>query len=135
MDDIDKSILFGSNGDWDSVLREIAGACTQSFFYAISVIVFIIAICNLYRRRTGGKKVLLTFSWTMATLGTTQFILSILTMVETLRVVQQLVKQAIDLTPNPPPPETYDFLYTARAVVFSTNKSVHHFIGSVVVLD
>ncbi|KAJ7745624.1 hypothetical protein B0H14DRAFT_2637100 [Mycena olivaceomarginata] len=27
--DIDKSILFGSNGDWDNVLREIAGACNS----------------------------------------------------------------------------------------------------------
>jgi hypothetical protein len=56
-------------------------------------------------------------------------------MVETLRLVQQLVKQAIDLTPDPPPRETYDFLYSAQVVVFATNKSVHHFIGSVVVLD
>ncbi|KAJ7858856.1 hypothetical protein B0H14DRAFT_2577581 [Mycena olivaceomarginata] len=115
--------------------QDSAAALKPGSAVAISVIVFIIAICNLYGRRTAGKKVLLTFSWKMATLGTTQFILSVLTMVETLRVVQQLVKQAIDLTPNLPPPETDDFLYTARAVVFSTNKSVHHFIGSVVALD
>ncbi|KAJ7858838.1 hypothetical protein B0H14DRAFT_2577564 [Mycena olivaceomarginata] len=46
-------------------------------------------------------------------------------MVETLRLVQQLVKQAIDLTPDPPPRETYDFLYSARVVVFATNKSLY----------
>ncbi|KAF8130006.1 hypothetical protein K438DRAFT_2032387 [Mycena galopus ATCC 62051] len=123
MDDIVNSAQF--NFYWKLALREISGTCVQIFFYAIFLILFIIAIRNLHRRETAGKIVLLTFSWVMVALGTAQVVLCIPMMVETLRLLRELVKQRTDLNPGPvPAPQfgTYNSLAFADNVVFVINN-------------
>ncbi|KAF8188210.1 hypothetical protein K438DRAFT_2019354 [Mycena galopus ATCC 62051] len=123
MDDIVNSAQF--NFYWKLTLREISGTCVQIFFYAIFLILFIIAIRNLHRRETAGKIVLLTFSWAMVALGTAQVVLCIPMMVETLRLLRELVKQRTDLNPDPvPAPQfgTYNSLVFADNVVFVINN-------------
>ncbi|KAJ7247048.1 hypothetical protein C8J57DRAFT_1359904 [Mycena rebaudengoi] len=113
---------------WDLVLREISGTCVQIFFYALYLNLFIFAIYTLGRRNTAGKGVLLTFSWVMAILGTTQAILRIPTTAVTLRMMQDLVRQRSNLNPGPAPPlelqKTYASLYMAQDVIFSINNLV-----------
>ncbi|KAJ7902847.1 hypothetical protein B0H14DRAFT_2667865 [Mycena olivaceomarginata] len=113
---------------WDLLLREISGTCVQIFFYAIYLNLFIFAIYTLGRRNTAGKGVLLTFTWVMAILGTTQAILRIPTTAVTLRMTQDLVQQRNNLNPGPAPPlelwKTYDSLYMAQDVIFAINNSV-----------
>ncbi|KAF8188238.1 hypothetical protein K438DRAFT_980266 [Mycena galopus ATCC 62051] len=94
-------------------------------FYVIFLILFIIAIHNLRRRETAGKKVLLGFSWAMAALGTAQVVLSIAITVGMLRLLQELVKQRTDLNPGPvpaPPLRTVILLGFAANLVFLINN-------------
>ncbi|KAF8188235.1 hypothetical protein K438DRAFT_1834092 [Mycena galopus ATCC 62051] len=63
----------------------------------------------------------------MATLGTTEAILRILIMAETLRLLKELVKLRTNLMPGPvpsPPLVTYNILYLVADVVFATNNFV-----------
>ncbi|KAF8143140.1 hypothetical protein K438DRAFT_1876652 [Mycena galopus ATCC 62051] len=110
---------------WKLMLREISGTCVQIFLYAIFLILWIIAIRTLGRRETAGKNVLLTFSWALAALGTTQVVLCIPITIETLRLLHELVQQRTDLNPGPvPAPQlrTYNSLEVAEEVVFVINK-------------
>ncbi|KAF8188217.1 hypothetical protein K438DRAFT_1834054 [Mycena galopus ATCC 62051] len=110
---------------WKLMLREISGTCVQIFLYAIFLILWIIAIRTLGRRETAGKTVLLTFSWALAALGTTQVVLCIPITVETLRLLHELVQQRTDLNPGPvPAPQlrTYNSLEVAEEVVFVINN-------------
>ncbi|KAF8188215.1 hypothetical protein K438DRAFT_1834050 [Mycena galopus ATCC 62051] len=94
MEDSVNYALF--NVYWDLVLSEILDTSVPIF-----LILFFIAIRNLGRRETAGKSVLLTFSWALAALGTAQAVLSISRTIETLRLLNKVVKQGADLNPSP----------------------------------
>ncbi|KAF8152860.1 hypothetical protein K438DRAFT_2026786 [Mycena galopus ATCC 62051] len=87
---------------WELALIEISGTCVQICFYTMFLILFIIAIHNLRRRETVGKNILLTFSWALAALGTTQLVLSIRRTVEALHILHELVtlKQPANINPT-----------------------------------
>ncbi|KAF8129998.1 hypothetical protein K438DRAFT_1887081 [Mycena galopus ATCC 62051] len=120
MEDSVNYALF--NVYWDLVLGEILDTSVHIFFYAIFLILFIIAIRNLGRRETAGKSVLLTFSWALAALGTAQAVLCISRTIETLRLLNKVVKQGADLNPGPVPARTYILLGFAEDVVFVVNN-------------
>ncbi|KAF8188257.1 hypothetical protein K438DRAFT_980589 [Mycena galopus ATCC 62051] len=125
MEDIVNSVVF--DWYWELVLREMSGTSVDIAFYMIFLILFIIAIHNLHRGEIAGKKVLLGFSWAMAVLGTTEVILRILIMAETLRLLKELVKLRTDLMPGPvpsPPLVTYIILSLAAYMVSVTNNLV-----------
>ncbi|KAF8143138.1 hypothetical protein K438DRAFT_1876647 [Mycena galopus ATCC 62051] len=115
MEDSVNYALF--NVYWDLVLSEILDTSVPIF-----LILFFIAIRNLGRRETAGKSVLLTFSWALAALGTAQAVLSISRTIETLRLLNKVVKQGADLNPGPVPARTYILLGFAEDVVFVVNN-------------
>ncbi|KAF8188205.1 hypothetical protein K438DRAFT_1972393 [Mycena galopus ATCC 62051] len=115
MDDIVNSALFDSY--WEVALRTIAGAYAP----------FTTLLQN-FDQIPHRKNVLLNFSWAMAALGTTQVILRISMTVETLRLVQELVKQRTNVNPSPmPAPQLWTYYgldFPATVVLITNNLTV-----------
>ncbi|KAF8134193.1 hypothetical protein K438DRAFT_1883420 [Mycena galopus ATCC 62051] len=73
---------------WDDIVVGFAGVAIEMFLYGFHLNMFIVALYTFASRTTAGRRVLLTFTWAMAVLGTTQMVLYLATSAIFLRLIK-----------------------------------------------
>ncbi|KAF7350000.1 hypothetical protein MVEN_01301500 [Mycena venus] len=116
------------NTYWSYLVRVVALLVIEMFFYVLYLNLFMVAIYTLFHRKTGGKRVLLTFTWVMAVLDTTQMVLQLVWgFMEAhylLRFIQHAMGPNAASTFQPSVRGTLDALNLAQGAIFSINNSV-----------
>ncbi|KAJ7711470.1 hypothetical protein B0H16DRAFT_1628241 [Mycena metata] len=115
---------------WSALSTSVIDVCVQLVLYGIYLVLFILAIHTLTRRKSGGKKLLLGYTWTMIVFGTVQLVVCLVQAAINVRCVEVLVKQDVagNLTSQPELARLAlldKALTIAQFMVFAVNKYVH----------
>ncbi|KAF7342284.1 hypothetical protein MVEN_01816500 [Mycena venus] len=81
---------------WDQLAQGSAMLVIEMFFYGFYLNLFLVAIYTLFHHKTAGKRVLLTFTWVMAILDTTQMVLRLVTNFMEAHLFLRVVQHDID---------------------------------------
>ncbi|KAJ7159607.1 hypothetical protein C8R46DRAFT_1224189 [Mycena filopes] len=107
---------------------EMSGACAQFISYGIYLNLFIISLHTLHRRKTTGNKILLTWTWAMAILGTVQIVLRLVRSALVIRFVGAsmpgMTQDSSSPASHPSPPAEYIPLRLAHAGMWLLNSVV-----------
>ncbi|KAJ7152402.1 hypothetical protein C8R46DRAFT_1228632 [Mycena filopes] len=106
----------------------MSGACAQFISYGIYLNLFIISLHTLHRHKTTGSKILLTWTWAMAILGTVQVVLCLVRSALVIRFVgasmSGMTQDSSTPASHPSPPAEYIPLRLAHKGVWLLNSVV-----------
>ncbi|KAF7335181.1 hypothetical protein MSAN_02351400 [Mycena sanguinolenta] len=115
------------NAYWHEIVAGYPAVVVEVFLYGFHLNLFLVALYVFSCRKTAGKRILLSFTWVMATLATTQIVLDLAASAISLRlgfIGPGTVSDSISSLLDSKLGETYNSLILAQNLIFPINNLV-----------